>query len=146
MDFFDDQEVFIVPEKPELVFLQKAPKGQEKLMLVISSAEQSDAGITLLHKIVSALGLDPIKEINILTIDDDKSYLFHQLIKASKSNFIILFGSFTASIKTQFHVSPFRWFELNGCQIIYADSIATLTDDQSKKRLLWNALQQKFKN
>ena len=146
MDFFDDQEVFNVPEKPELVFSQIAHEGQEKLMLVISSTEQTESGIALLHKIVAAVGLDPIEEVTMLLIDDNEHYLFHQLIKASKANFIILFGNFTNSIKTQFHASPFRWFELGGRQIIYVDSIVTLTDDQSKKRLLWNALQQKFKN
>lgn len=145
MQFFDEQEIFLVPDESELNFTQKAKSADKEIVILLSKNEQKKELIALLNKICTAAGFNFDQEVSIISIEEKSDIRLSQFFTNQKNTPVISFGNFENQLVTQFHKTKYEWINLNDNIVLFCDTLESISTDQDKKRRLWAAMVKQFK-
>jgi len=100
----------------------------------------------LLHKIISAVGLDTAKDVAIFQIETDKGrVILNQLHSHSAFDHLFIFGFSKSQVSLQSDYLPLHPLITERFVIHPCFSLTELASETDKKKLLWTYLKKIFK-
>ncbi len=153
---FSNQQIYRVPSSQNKEFLSvltaltsnfpPTPDNQNKVFIVfLSSVEERNAQIEFLKKILAAVQLDFDKDVVACNITSPQDFGFAKIYELYHPRHFLCFGMEGSQLGFQAEIPPYSPAHIRKTNILLANDLKTIESDSSKKKLLWNALQQIFK-
>ena len=100
---------------------------------------------SFLAKILSAVKLD--LQTDVLTLEKtlDNDFSFSTLSKAQSIHTALFFGISPKAVGLQVDCHKYHPFSIDGCLFLFADDLKGISENQTLKKALWEALQAIFK-
>ena len=156
--YFIQEEIYLVDEKP-IVLNPVTSSNTEKEdpgtvnsdakagILVLFEEETQDQMTAkdrdFLSKVLMAVNhnLEEVKFCNIRVLGNEA---VHTAITSCQAPFILAFGIEAAKMALEKDPQPYHPQSIDNQTLLLADTLTVISEDQSKKRLLWNALKKMF--
>ncbi|MBP6385501.1 MAG: DNA polymerase III subunit psi [Pseudarcicella sp.] len=97
----------------------------------------------LLAKILTAVNLT-LENVTILTLEEAQSIDFKWVLNNEPVRYFITFGIELQHINLKIPLELYVAKQIKGIQFLMSDSLEAMQADNTKKRLIWNALKQIF--
>ncbi|MBX5438103.1 MAG: hypothetical protein IRZ29_01035 [Thermoflavifilum sp.] len=126
-------------------FSKKAEQfySARKLIVLVQALEKMPSLQQLLHDILQSCKLDPEQDAEVIYVEPGEEWSWRQIKQRWDPAAIILFGVSLTDM-AQPALSPYQPVTLDAVQFLYADPLAMLHEDKSRKKLLWQALKRMF--
>jgi DNA polymerase III psi subunit len=134
---------------PEPLFIGEQASASEtaadfrKVVVLIQAIEQVSPLQQLLHDILRSCKLNPQQDVLILTVESGAACSWKQIQQTRQPTVVLLFGVMPADLD-QAAFSRYQPVLLDKTHVLYADTLAMLHEDKSRKKLLWQALKDIF--
>ncbi|MDX1407083.1 MAG: hypothetical protein R3330_03090 [Saprospiraceae bacterium] len=112
-------------------------------MLVLADAADAPAHLTLLKKILRAIGHDFDQDIWFATLESSESYRLLSSDVLQSVRTVLMFGIPPGNVGIRVHGAQ-RILQYDGFRVIMAPALSVLAEDGNQKRALWNLLQEVF--
>ena len=140
----------IVPEVTPLLgqaVVQKPVTKNKNKVLILFNNEQSPylpkAEEALLKKILFSIKLD-IDDVDLVNYNNIQRVDYMDLLKDKILNQLISFGVSLTTLNLQLYLKKYQVENIEGVDMLLADSLSDLENSADKKKLLWKGLQHMF--
>jgi len=144
---FIDYKIYNIDEDNNQI-LKKNAVGSNHQGIIIVYADNVEVfdpqnAIDFLQKIIHAIGFNLENDILRIPLTQEMSCSFRSLTQFNIKH-LFVFGLTPAQLGIQAKVSPYQPLEIHNCKVFFADSLKELSENQTKKRMLWMYLKATF--
>lgn len=116
-------------------------EGAKGMIILIPVEDLSKYG-AFLSKILGAIHFDIAKDVRIFPITADDAIAWSNLQSYTPWSYLWVAGEKQLSVNMD--KQPYRWVSIQQKHIIFTHTIAQIESNASYKKLLWDALKEKF--
>jgi len=113
------------------------------VVVLIQAIEQMPPLQKLLHDILQSCKLNPPQDTIIQAVESGTTWSWKQIQQTWNPAVLLLFGIMLNDLG-QSTLSPYQPATIDQAHVLYADGLAALHEDKSRKKLLWQALKRIF--
>ena len=136
--------LFNIVEEVNIPEMKKLSPGENAVVFIVGK-EDIDAGhMDLLSKIALAIGIDIEKQAILIQLENNTQYSIMDILKHHRNTTLIIFGHHEDQIKTQFNKIKYFWLKFGGHQILFADTLISISENINLKKELWTQLKSEF--
>ncbi len=142
--FLDFDYYDIAPDQKVGLHTRLSGNNKKKLLILITKEDaEEDKAMTTLKAILNAIKYDMEEDCALLPIDSKESIVFQKL-PLDACHHIISFGISPKQMGLQIQHHNYTTLKILEKELLFADTLSVITNDVSKKKLLWAALQSIF--
>lgn len=136
---FQNQPIFVIPDILDSEDDNQTNKSS--LNVFITDKEFTEENKEKLAAIVGSVGFDLEKNIKLIILEEGQTT---RIWPQASNRHYICFGISPNKISLNLSETLYKWFRLEGTNVVFADSISTLKNDKQRKIALWNSLKSEF--
>ncbi len=144
---FIDYKVYNIEENNNEILKKNIFGSNQKGIVVVYSINteefNSENAKDFLEKIVKAIGLNLEQDTLCVPLTQDIPCSFRSLSEFNAKH-LFVFGRTPRQMGIQAKIVNYEPVRLNDCNIFFADNLHELSNNQNKKRALWNYLKSVF--
>ncbi len=119
--------------------------NQKKLAVVLEASTDSKENLEFLSKILAAIKVDMANDVLLLKITPQRGFSFAELKALCPVEYLLGFGGHPTQCGIHALIEPYRGTSLLNTQILWADSLDKIAQQQDLKKALWLQLKEMFK-
>ncbi|NND09033.1 MAG: hypothetical protein HKN87_21890 [Saprospiraceae bacterium] len=115
----------------------------KKIWIVLDSGENGKAQLSLLERILQAVGKSLSDDTCTLLYQQEPFHL-SRLMAAHRPKLVLSFGVPPIDLGLNIRGKPYKQVKMQGTQFLFVDGMEKLASDQEAKKNLWAILQKLF--
>ncbi len=124
--------------------LPKLISSKPKTVVILPNNDLNEATKSFIFKIISAIKLNPEKDILLFGLEEAKPLQLSDLIETHCLDYVITFGLNTEHLSIQNHLFNFHWHRYEQFVLLPCPRIDDIQKDKNQKGQLWNALKNEY--
>ena len=137
--FFEDDQLYMPTDMTSTAELS-AYSNNKPTVIVYNQMSAPDK--ELLYKILSAAKLSEEHFTTLPLEEMPAAFLSH--LRGTACQKLIVFGARPADLQLQVRTAPYKAFNINGIEVLFAHSLADVAVNKDYKAALWNALKSMY--